>query len=59
MLDWPARMKTFSGLANEMGDRTQSSAAVRKKVSFIVFYDGADSIVYTILKKALNMLDAV
>jgi hypothetical protein len=36
MLDWPARMKTLSGLAEEIGERTHSSAAVRIAVGFIV-----------------------
>jgi hypothetical protein len=36
MFDYPARMKTLSGLAKEIGERTHSSAAVRIAVGFSV-----------------------
>ena len=35
-MDCPARRKTLSGLAKEIGDRTHSRAAVRIVVGFMV-----------------------
>ena len=35
MLDWPAKMNTLSGLAKAVGERAQSSAAVRIAVGFM------------------------
>jgi hypothetical protein len=55
MFDCPARMKTLSGLAKEIGERTQSRAAVRITVGFMVI----DSLGFSFLGMQLRAARSV
>jgi hypothetical protein len=54
MLDWPARMKTLRGLAEEDKEEMHSSDAVRMTFDFIVVYCMLRGIILLVMRTVIS-----